>query len=202
MRHADEAGDAGRLLTHYGDDAMGSLDDAVRVGDTFNGTVARAGANAPNPGRLVDPGADARRASGSIDEAAEGADGAGGGVVNDVARAGGGRPGTAIESQWAQAPTGGFFANWRTSETLAPGTVIDRYAPDTGNYLSPAGTPFEARALPADAGPLHQYEVMESLDVEAGIAAPAFGQPGAGIQYRTTQPLDELVAAGILRPVT
>lgn len=112
------------------------------------------------------------------------------------------RPGVAIEPMWAQAPNRGFLGGWSNSETLSPGTVIDRYGGDTGRFFSPAGTPFEARALPAGSGPLNSFEVLKPFDVQGGIVAPAFGQPGLGVQYASSQTVADLIEAGIIKPVT
>lgn len=69
-------------------------------------------------------------------------------------------PGSAIESMWAQAPNKGFLGGWSKAETLQPGTLIDRYGGETGRFFSPAGTPLDARALPAGSGSLNTYEVL------------------------------------------
>jgi len=110
-------------------------------------------------------------------------------------------PGTAIEPLWAQAPNRGFLGGWSQSETIRPGTVLDRYGNDAGRFFSPAGTPFEARALPAGSGPLQRYEVLRPLEVQAGVVAPAFGQPGLGIQYMSSQTVADLIEAGFLKAV-
>ena len=34
--------------------------------------------------------------------------------------------------------------------TLRPGTIIDRYGPETGTYVAPAGVPFTQRSLPPE----------------------------------------------------
>ena len=71
--------------------------------------------------------------------------------------------------------------------TLRPGTIVDRYGPPTGRFVSPQGTPFEARSLPPDAfgRDIHTYEVIADIHgVKAGEIAPWFGQPGGGIQYQ------------------
>jgi hypothetical protein len=111
-------------------------------------------------------------------------------------------PGTAIEPMWAQAPNRGFLGGWSKAETLQPGTIIDRYGGETGRFFSPAGTPLEARALPTGSGPLNTYEVLKPLEVQGGIVAPAFGQPGLGVQYMSPQTVADLIEAGIIKPVT
>jgi hypothetical protein len=93
------------------------------------------------------------------------------------------------------------LGGWSQSETIRPGTVLDRYGNDAGRFFSPAGTPFEARALPAGSGPLQRYEVLRPLEVQAGVVAPAFGQPGLGIQYMSSQTVADLIEAGFLKAV-
>jgi hypothetical protein len=83
MRHADEAGDAGRLLTHYGDDVMGSLDDAARNIDKFSAGLARNGADSPNPGSLADETSTAGRPA-SASTGAAGPSGGPPGVLNHM----------------------------------------------------------------------------------------------------------------------
>ncbi len=116
---------------------------------------------------------------------------------------GSGTPGPLPMRQWDDAPFDGFLANWRTTETLQPGTRIDRFGPETGRFLSPEGTPLPNRALPPGTagGNPSAYEVVKPVDVQAGLAAPAFGQPGLGIQYMTNSPVADLIEAGILKPV-
>ena len=111
-------------------------------------------------------------------------------------------PGTALEPMWAQAPNNGFLGGWSTTETLQPGTLIDRYRGETGRFFSPAGTPLDARSLPSGAGPLNIYEVLKPFDVQGGIAGPAFGQPGLGVQYMGSQPVADLIEGGFIKPVT
>lgn len=88
--------------------------------------------------------------------------------------------------------------------TLRRGQEIDQFgnpgnpanltapAPNGGQFLSPAGTPYEDRAIPPsnlDTYPgstpfsYHLYLVLKKFSVLAGPAAPWFDQPGRGIQY-------------------
>ncbi|WP_048908453.1 TNT domain-containing protein [Shewanella piezotolerans] len=70
--------------------------------------------------------------------------------------------------------------------TLRPGTIIDRYGPETGTYVAPAGVPFTQRSLPPEHInlPLTQYRVVRPIPVYYGPATPHFGQFGGGIQYQ------------------
>ena len=100
---------------------------------------------------------------------------------------------------WDDAPYDGFLLNYRRAETLQPGTRIDRFGAETGRFFSPEGTPLPQRALPnAPVGPPSVYEVLKPLDVEAGVVAPAFGQPGLGIQYRSSLTTADLIPRRLL----
>lgn len=108
-------------------------------------------------------------------------------------------PGEVI--QWP--PNDGFHGTPFT-QILKPGTLVDRYGRSGGSFLSPAGTPFEARALPPhylNTHPYHVYEVVKPFEVQAGRIAPWFGQPGMGTQYLTSVSIQDLLDAGILREV-
>jgi len=49
--------------------------------------------------------------------------------------------------------------------------------------------------------PLHTYEVVKPVDVLEGPAAPYYGQPGMGTQYKLPDSIDNLVKTGVLREV-
>jgi hypothetical protein len=76
--------------------------------------------------------------------------------------------------------------------TLEPGQPIDRYGSLYGGFLAPFGTSYAARSIPPsslDDAPAftcnyHTYKVAKAFAVEAGPIAPAFGQPGLGLQYQ------------------
>ncbi|MEK5500488.1 glycohydrolase toxin TNT-related protein [Bacillus sp. FSL M8-0168] len=70
---------------------------------------------------------------------------------------------------------------------LEQGTIIDRYGNPNGTFVSPAGIPYEQRALAlhSDDAPYHKYEILEEFEVEGGKIAPWFDRPGGGIQYYT-----------------
>lgn len=94
----------------------------------------------------------------------------------------------------------GFDKNGSFRDVLEPGQVIDRYGSESGRFLSPAGTPYEQRALPYDASRMdyRKYRIMKPLPVESGKAQPYFGQAGGGRQYMTDMAVDDLVADGYL----
>ena len=88
--------------------------------------------------------------------------------------------------------------------TLQPGTKLDRYGYEGGKYVSPAGTPYGARALPpvSDKKPYNVYQVMQPIDnVEAGKIAPWFGELGFGTQYNLPKSVGDLVEPGHLKRV-
>jgi uncharacterized protein RhaS with RHS repeats len=90
------------------------------------------------------------------------------------------------------------------NETLQPGTRIDRYGSEGGRYTSPEGTPFDQRSLPPNyqnTQPYNSYEVLRPLDVEAGGAAPWFGQPGGGTQHLLPDSVGNLIDQGFLRRI-
>jgi len=73
------------------------------------------------------------------------------------------------------------------SKSIPVGMRLDRYRLDTGNFLAPAGTPYEQRSLKPDTNRDEHtvYEVIKALPVVSGQTAAWFGQPGGGVQYFT-----------------
>jgi RHS repeat-associated protein len=92
-------------------------------------------------------------------------------------------------------PNNGFLGE-PVRTTLQPGTMIDRVGGSgISRFFSPVGTPLGARALPPGAAThaLRTFEVVKPVEVDAGRIAPAFGELGLGIQFRTTLTLGELL---------
>jgi filamentous hemagglutinin len=89
-----------------------------------------------------------------------------------------------------QAPNGGAVAGTAQTVSVQPGEILDRFGSRRGEYLSPAGTSFEQRALPPGkrADPYEQYVVTKPFTVVREEIAPAFDQPGGGSQLRATIP--------------
>ncbi len=87
--------------------------------------------------------------------------------------------------------------------TLLPGARVDRYGRDAGRYLSPEGTPMQMRALaPTDAPRAYSaFEVQTPFTVQAGTIAPAYGQPGLGLQFYTDRSVGDLVRGRYLTRV-
>lgn len=77
---------------------------------------------------------------------------------------------------------------------LQAGLLLDQFGQESGSYLYPDGTPYAQRSLPPSmlntTDPrfpygYHRYRVVRSFRVRAGFVAPAFGQPGGGVQFKT-----------------
>ncbi len=77
-------------------------------------------------------------------------------------------------------------------KTIPAGRTIDRFGSEYGAFLSPAGTPYDERAIPPsnlDGTPAagcnyHRYLVLKPFEVDAGPIAGWFAQPGDGWQYQ------------------
>ncbi|WP_406293406.1 TNT domain-containing protein [Streptomyces sp. NBC_00624] len=78
---------------------------------------------------------------------------------------------------------------------LHAGRKVDRFGNEAGRYLAPAGTRYGKRSIPPSslntADPRHPYNyylyrVTRDVRVCAGPIAPAFEQPGLGVQYVTS----------------
>ncbi|WP_167359227.1 TNT domain-containing protein [Burkholderia diffusa] len=79
---------------------------------------------------------------------------------------------------------------------------MDRYGYEGGTYVSPAGTPYGARALPPGSNekPYNVYEVAKPIEnVAEGRIAPWFGELGLGTQYKLPKSVGDLVASGHLK---
>ena len=118
------------------------------------------------------------------------------------------RPGG--EWDWQkQAPNNGAVPGTQQTVTVQTGSVLDRFGPRTGEYMSPAGTPYDARALPPgkQAEPYEQYQVLRPFTVTQEKIAPAFGQDGGGVQMRASIPevqngkatIEDLIKHGYLK---
>ncbi|MEO5969564.1 MAG: glycohydrolase toxin TNT-related protein [Bdellovibrionia bacterium] len=101
-------------------------------------------------------------------------------------------------------PSGSGFIGKTERITLQPGQLMDRYGGTMfSRYFSPIGTPLEARSIPPQISnqPLRKFEVLKPIEAETGRIAPACGQFGFGIQYKTDLNLHELISNGFLREV-
>ncbi|MDE7333384.1 MAG: TNT domain-containing protein [Lachnospiraceae bacterium] len=103
------------------------------------------------------------------------------------------------------APNGGRVPGTiQEGQTLAVGTIIDRYGNPYGKYTSPVGVPYEQRALPYVENPNahHKYEVIKPIDnVTVSQIAEAFQQFGGGMQYELPSIVNKLIKDKFLREV-
>jgi len=99
------------------------------------------------------------------------------------------------------------FAEEPVKTTLPVGTRLDRYGEPGGSFLAPKGTPYGERALApgAKSEKYYEYEVVKPLPVMQGKIAPAFGEPGGGIQILPNMEqrvnIEWLINNGYLRKV-
>jgi Tuberculosis necrotizing toxin len=111
---------------------------------------------------------------------------------------------------WIYPPDNGFVIKpdgqpEETTATLRPGQDIDRYGSEFGGFLAPAGLGYAYRSIPptnlhstpAASCNYHDYAVLRAFDVDAGPAAPWFGQLGSGLQYQ----LDATLVPGAPAPL-
>lgn len=87
-----------------------------------------------------------------------------------------------------------------TAFRAAYGDTVDRFGGSGGAYLSPEGVVFEHRALPGsnlNSG-YHVFrladELPEGVRIEVSEVAPAFGQPGGGIQLQFVHETDGVLS--------
>lgn len=80
---------------------------------------------------------------------------------------------------------------------------FDRFGSTAGGPVSPEGTSFPSRSIPPDSSekPFHVYEVVKTLGSESskplgGMIAPAFEQPGGGIQHKLPREAQSLLDNG------
>jgi RHS repeat-associated protein len=87
--------------------------------------------------------------------------------------------------------------------TLQLGTLVDRYGPPSGRFVSPQGVSAAARSLPPGVAnaQLNTYQVLKPFDVYGGPTAPAFNQPGGGTQYFLDRTVHDLIKQGYLGEV-
>jgi len=84
-------------------------------------------------------------------------------------------------------PANKGFDGTPVDDTAKVGQVLDRFGENGGKFLSPPGTPFDARALSPDSltAPYKGFEVLKEFPIQSGPIAPAFGMPGGGTQIFT-----------------
>ncbi|MGL4942378.1 MAG: glycohydrolase toxin TNT-related protein [Thermoguttaceae bacterium] len=110
-------------------------------------------------------------------------------------------------------PENDGFVSEPQSETLAPGTIVDRYGNlgevdqygnlvATARYTASGDATYEQRSLPydQDSQMYYQFEVAAPIEVQQGQTAPAFNQEGGGTQQRFPNTLDSHIEDGSLKP--
>ncbi|WP_346139148.1 TNT domain-containing protein, partial [Saccharopolyspora erythraea] len=99
-------------------------------------------------------------------------------------------------------PEGGVEAG--EPVVLPPDEVVDRVGDGEGRVLSAVAAAFSQRSQPPAylERAYRRYRVLRELPVWQSVAAPWFCQPGGGVRYRTTYPVDDLVALGYLVELT
>lgn len=97
-------------------------------------------------------------------------------------------------------PSKDYVGETLHKEFLQKGEIIDRYGSPSGKYASPHGTPFQSRGLAPviEFDEYNVYRVQRPILVDKSIVAPAFGQPGGGIQYKFAVPLKKFIDQGSL----
>ena len=89
------------------------------------------------------------------------------------------------------------------SETIAAGTLIDRFGSEGGTFFSPKGESFDARAVPYVCSKMAYtvYRVDKPLHVMDCKAAPWFDEPGGAEQFQTDRPAYKLRESGAIEVV-
>jgi hypothetical protein len=89
-------------------------------------------------------------------------------------------------------------------QTLAAGTLIDRFGSEGGTFFSPKGESFASRAVPYVCTQMDYrvYRVVKPIPVKSCKAASWFGEPGGALQVQTAQPAYRLVADGLIEVVS
>jgi hypothetical protein len=89
------------------------------------------------------------------------------------------------------------------SQTLAVGTLIDRFGSEGGSFFSPKGESFDARAVPYVCSKMVYtvYRVDKPLHVMGCKAAPWFDEPGGAEQFQADDPAFKLRESGAIEAV-
>ena len=100
-------------------------------------------------------------------------------------------------------PQNDGFAPATLPVTIQAGALLDRFGDRAGTFLSPKGTGFRERALPYECRgyAYTTYRVVQPLPALLGTATPWFGEPGGGVQVKTTLCVNQLLAAGVIQVV-
>lgn len=100
-------------------------------------------------------------------------------------------------------PDNSGFAGESRPIILRTGEILDRMGSESGRFLSPEGTPFPMRSLPAGSvvEEIKTYQVVKPFQVEVGRIAPWFGQPGGGIQIKAPVSVRDLIQLGYIKRI-
>lgn len=93
----------------------------------------------------------------------------------------------------------GFIS--KDSITLEPGSRIDRFGYDSGDFVSPEGTSYKNRAVPPGTinKPYNAYDVVQPIDVQSGPIASWFNEPGGGLQFQLPDTIENLLSQGKIK---
>jgi hypothetical protein len=84
---------------------------------------------------------------------------------------------------------------------LQPGKILERRGGPTGTFFTEPGTPVEKLSVPPEVEAMapEKYRVLKPIpDTATGKAAPWFGKPGGGVQYKTKETVEKLIEQGFL----
>lgn len=98
-------------------------------------------------------------------------------------------------------PNDGFQGETK-QDYLMPGDVVDRFG-EVGldsRFLSTKSSSIEMRSLAPSTNTniYNQYIVAKPIPVTSGTIAPGFNQPGGGLQFKTTIPINTLIQHNFL----
>ncbi len=108
------------------------------------------------------------------------------------------------DGKWNWPENYGFIKGTEKLVSLKKGVIIDRYGNDSGRFTSSTIEGVDARALAPGsvADGYKRYEVIKEIpNVTAGIAAPAFGKKGEGIQFMLNDSVKWYVENGYLKEI-
>ena len=104
--------------------------------------------------------------------------------------------------------------NWPANSGAVPGTektvilntgyIIDRIGGEGGRFVSPQGIPIGERSLAPGSGAekIRKYQVLREIpDAVQAEVAPAFNQPGGGVQILLDKPITWYVTNGYLKEI-
>lgn len=99
----------------------------------------------------------------------------------------------------------GFVGGTEKFSIFDPGDILIRFGEERGTYFCSPGTAFEELGVHAStAGKgLHRYHVLAPIKIIEGVVAPVpeLGSPGGATQYKTYQPVFELLRDKVLKDI-